>query len=50
MLGVEGELLSGLSLDKPSKLHDRTSSRVEDGPLDLVDVSFHAVAVSGDDG
>lgn len=50
VVGVDGEVMLGFSLDKPRKLHDRAASRIEDRLFDVLGVSLEAVAFSGDDG
>jgi hypothetical protein len=47
MLRIHGQAVSAVGVGEPRKLHDRTPSRVEDGPLDVLGVAFDPVVVSG---
>jgi hypothetical protein len=47
VLGIDAQVVLGVRVDEPGKLHDRTASGVEDRPLDVFDVSFDAVALTG---
>jgi hypothetical protein len=49
VLGIDGQVISCSRLDEPGKLHDRTASRVQDDPFDVLDVALDAVAVRGYD-
>lgn len=50
MLGIDGQVLSGSRVDEPGELHDRTASRVDNRPFDVLDVPFDAVALSSHEG
>jgi len=47
--GVDPQVASCLRVGEPRKLHDRTPSRVENDPFDVLDVAVDAVPVSGHD-
>jgi hypothetical protein len=47
VVGVEGEVCTCLGLDEPRELHDRTSSGVDDDPLNGFGVPVNTVTVSG---
>ena len=49
VVGVDGEVPSCFSVDKPGQLHDRTPSRVENGPFDVFGIAVDQVTVSGHD-
>lgn len=49
-LGVDAEGLSAISFDQPCELHDRSTCRVQDHPLDLLDVTLHAISLAAKDG
>ena len=47
--GVDAQVISRSGLREPSKLHDRTPSRVQHDPFDVLDVAVDEIPVSGRD-